>query len=394
LGETDDKHYCLTKIHKEKKDVLKLFLHEVKSMNLQSSAILDNEEIFNDLRQQVLMRAQTCIKHQQIVLHITDAIMLSLWENPDDEADMDSWIKKQVDRQTESYIEDLWQYTFAYALSLLKNPDNAQDIAQSTMMAFLSNHKRIDFVKAWLKRTAFNLAMRTFHEAAAENRLQKKLAINHSPFSDPHESQATKKRINNSDIKRHLTAAEHKEWQRLNRIPNLRDYASKENLNYSQLKKRKHILKKKISSGLHRDQGWEDGPEILNYHTLTNIKRFMQTLVEYATKTGQKRICRYCPKELINPLHETLGDMKQIDDWGIFIDSVGYYNISILDSSEPQKPKLSMIKIRINRANQIQISECYTPQLLGTSLADRVEPLPLDKGKCMLSMADIYKIIT
>lgn len=368
--------------------------HEEKSMNLQSSAIVDNEEIFNDLRQRVMMQTQTRIKHQQIVLHVTDAIMLSLWENPGPGSDLDAWIRKQVDRQTEAYIEDLWHYTFAYAISMVNNPDNAQDIAQSTMMAFLTNHKRINYVKAWLKRTAFNLAMQDYHKAAAETKLQSDLATEQISHGDFPEAQTPNIRISENDIKRHLTATEFKEWQMLNSNPNLRKYAAQENLNYSQLKKRKHILKKKISAGVLRDQGWEDGAEILDYHTLTNIRRFMQTLVDYATRTGQRKICRYCPAKLLDRLCETLENIKQIDDWGIFKDTSGHYQISMLDSSEPNQPNLVMIIIRINRSNQIQICDCYIPQLLGSSPADRVEPLPMQKGKCMFTMADIIRIIS
>lgn len=124
-------------------------------MNLQSSAIVDNEEIFNDLRQRVMMQTQTRIKHQQIVLHVTDAIMLSLWENPGPGSDLDAWIRKQVDRQTEAYIEDLWHYTFAYAISMVNNPDNAQDIAQSTMMAFFDQSQKDKLCEGLAKTNRF-----------------------------------------------------------------------------------------------------------------------------------------------------------------------------------------------------------------------------------------------
>jgi len=176
-------------------------------MKLGKNALLDNEEHFNDLRQKVLKRAKSCIKHQQIILHITDAIMLSFSNNPGDITDLDAWINKQIDRQIEVHLNTLWHHSYIYAMKLVQDTDKAQDIAQSTMMAFLSTHKRIDFVHAWFQKTVFNQSMRDFHVAAAETRLLHKLEVNQSSFGEPPESQTTKKHISISEIKRHLTAA-------------------------------------------------------------------------------------------------------------------------------------------------------------------------------------------
>ncbi len=364
-------------------------------MNIKIKYLPEDEGRFNEIREQIAARAANYLRHGNIVQDVTDAVVLSLLHRADSDSELDSWITRQVERETEAHVENLWHFTFGYALSLTDDPDKAQDITQSVMVAFLNSKKQIIFIKGWLRRTAFNLVMKGYqaasHETAIRHELDTKLRIeNQSPDEDLDD---LREAITLKDIKRILTPSEFTEWNSMQGFKSLKEYAEQNEMNYSGARKRKHILAKKLKSCFLREQGWIDTPEILDYQTLKNIKRFMTTLVEYSAGTGLNEFRRYCPVKLRTELRNTLAGFVNIDDWGVHMELPNQYQISIVDASIPFEPKIALICIRINRSNQIRIVDCYVPVLIGSAPESVVEPLPMEKGSCLLTIEDVIKLI-
>lgn len=358
--------------------------------------ILDNEDNFNLIREKILIKASKYLKHGSIAQEITDSVLLAFLEISDLGTNLEPWISRQVERETESYVENLWHFTFGYAISLVKDPDKAQDLTQSVMLAFLSSKKNILCVKGWLRRTAFNLAMKDIKGSSRDHGISAEIeaGIRFEPQSTEEDCDDLREELTRADIKRILSAAEFAEWNNLSNSPSLKDYAEKNGINYPQARKRKHILSKKIKSTFLQEQGWVGTPEILDYQTLNNIKRFMSTLLQYSAPKGIKDINRYCPAKLRPLLIETLAGFQKIDDWGILKEAPSQYRICMVDASEPSEPKIALINFRINRSNQIRIGDCQAPELLGTAPESMAEPVPIDRGRCLLSIEDVLRLVT
>ncbi|MCB5253380.1 MAG: sigma-70 family RNA polymerase sigma factor [Candidatus Cloacimonadaceae bacterium] len=364
-------------------------------MSFDLNYVLDSESVFNSVRQRVSAQAANYIRHGNIEKEITVSVLLSLLERSDSDTELDSWIMGQVQRETEAYVKNLWHFTFGYAISLVEDPDKAEDITQSVMVAFLNSRKRILYIRGWLRRTTYNLVMQNYKSGSRETELKRELdtSLRLETRSRNTDLDELREDITKEDIKRILSASEHAEWNNMHSFKTLKEYAEQHKITYSQARKRKHILLKKIKSTFLREQGWAGTPEILDYQTLKNIKRFMTTLVEYSALAGSKEIRHYCPPKLKENLLHCLDGFKNVDDWGIYMESPNQYQISIADTSIPFEPKIAVIGIRINRSNQIRIFDCYIPELIGIVPAEKIEPLPMEKGRCLLAIEDIKRLI-
>jgi len=364
-------------------------------MNIRIKNLPEDEGTFNAIREQIAARAANYLRHGNIVKDVTESVVLSLLHREDSDTELDAWIIRQLERETEAHVEKLWHFTFGYALSLTDDPDKAQDITQTVMVAFLNTKKHILFIKGWLRRTTYNLVMKAYHDASHETAIKHELDAqlkieSQSPDEDLDD---LREAMTLKDIKRILSPSEFAEWNGMQGFKSVKEYAEQNALSYGGARKRKHILVKKIKSCFLREQGWIDTPEILDYQTLKNIKRFMNTLVEYSAGTGLNELRRYCPVKLRAELRNYLAGFVNVDDWGVHLDSANQYQINIVDASIQHEPKIALICIRINRSNQIRIVDCYVPALIGSALECVVEPLPMDKGRCLLTIEDVIRLI-
>lgn len=356
---------------------------------------IQDEKLFAQIREKLANRAGKYLRHGSVSQEIINRIVLSLLSEKVDEVQIDAWLNSKVEQETENYVRELWDKTYYYSLSLTGDPDKAADVAQSALTAFLTSKEQIQYVNGWLQRTAHNLAMKSFRNEAKQARIKHDLDIEQEAAAQFFDTDPLnwRKRITNKDVRRILDKDEVREWKAMNKAKTLKDYAMDTGQNYNQVRKRKHILIKKIKSGYLRLQGWMDTPEILDYQTLMNIKRFIATLIDTAKDSSIRDIYRYCPPTLRAQLDASLEGMREVYDWGIFMVSSGVYKVCIVDATRGGIPKLVMITIKINRSNQIRIMHSVVPEYEGSAPEEIVEPLPMEKGRCTFSIADIKRLI-
>ena len=360
------------------------------------SPAIYSPEGYHEIKEKVFKLAHTHLPHGSLSTEITNRIILSALAEQMEDPAPDAWLHSKVEQEIQSLLQELWQYSYGYASTLINDADQAQDVAQTAIMALLGSKQPVTHVKGWLRRTAYNLSMQSLRRDYARQSLADRL-VEEPALTEPglpYTEADSAVQILPGDIKRILSPEEYSEWSRMHSAPTLKAYAQDSGINYAQARKRKHVLSRKLKSTLLREQGWNNCPEILDYQSLLNIKRFMQTLVDHAAGKSSSEIKRYCPASLYGKLKEAMTGYTRVDDWGISMDSDRDYQVFIFDASDLQQPKMLAVSIRLNRSNHIRIKDCKLLQLMGEIPAEKLEPISLTRGSLSLTLEDLRLLMS
>ncbi len=367
-----------------------LFRETKMPVNL-ANAHSQNTHRLNDIRKLVAAQVSKAFVHQDIVRDIANRVLLSYLNENCEVADIDGWVNTKISRFTESYIKELWQYSYQCALQVTRNGDLSQDLAQISIISLLQTKKPVQFVKAWLKGTVHNQAALTKKGNIRDDKLCKELTNNKSclelaqlcPEAD------LDKAILDSDIPKLLSQADYKLYMAFKRYPTLKAYASAKGISYSTARETKHRVITNLKASYLRKQGWMDSPAILSYRSLVNLKRFMDTMLERAISSDFSGLYHYASPELIPSLKECFTGFTTITRWGIHQNPDGSFRLFLMDVSKRGKPITVFLIITLNKANYLRIKDCYLGKLMGIIPAAKLGPLPVEKGRCLLSIEHI-----
>ena len=361
-------------------------------MNRTDFRDLPNQSDFDALSELIFARVKDYVGQDALAKEITSEVQIKLVKEDISEIDREAWIHKQVESIAESYISDLWSYCFHYALKLTEDPDLAQDTTQTVMVALLQSKQEVLHVKGWLKQAVYNQCILATKDEKKKRELGKKLA-SEAPMgvaAQAVDEEQLEKGMSDADLKRLLSKEDYAELREMRKYKTLKDYAQAKGMNSSAARKRKHCILTNLKAGYLNEQGWVNVPEILDYRTMVNIKRFLNTLVEKNRLGDYKQLYHYCTPEIAPKLQATLKGISNILDWGISQISPKHYQVSFVASTNRDNPSLVVVEITINRANYIRITECYGSMLAGMISESKLGQFPSEKGKYLLTREDIY----
>jgi hypothetical protein len=272
-----------------------------------------------------------------------------------------------------------------------KNGDLSQDLAQISIISLLQSKKPIRFVKAWLKGTIYNQVALAQKGKYRDDRLYKDLSYtNPCPDGDAFCPEADlDKSITKSDIPKLLSPADYKIYAAMKRFSTIKAYATAKGISYSTARETKHRIITNLKANYLRQQGWMDSPAILSYRSLVNLKRFMDTMLEHAATGDFSSLFHYAPKEVIPQLKECFMGFAAITRWGIHLNQDGSFRLFLMDVTEHDKPITVFLIITMNKANYIRIKDCYLGKLMGIIPVAKLGPLPVEKGRCLLTIEQI-----
>jgi len=99
-----------------------------------ANAQSQNVHKLKDLRKLVSTQVSKSFVHQDIVRDIANNVLLSYINENSDIADIDVWVSAKINRFTESYIKELWQFSYQCALQVTRNGNLSQDLAQISIL--------------------------------------------------------------------------------------------------------------------------------------------------------------------------------------------------------------------------------------------------------------------
>jgi len=356
-----------------------------------ANAQSQNVHKLKDLRKLVSTQVSKSFVHQDIVRDIANNVLLSYINENSDIADIDVWVSAKINRFTESYIKELWQFSYQCALQVTRNGDLSQDLAQISIISLLQAKKPIQFVKAWLKGTIQNQAALTQKGVIRNDKLCKELVHNKiSPSIAQSCPEADlDKAISESDVSKLLSQADYKIYWALKRYPTIKAYAAAKGISYSTARETKNRVITNLKANYLRKQGWMDSPAILSYRNLVNLKRFMDTILERAITSDFSGLFHYASQPMIPSLRECFSGFTTITRWGIHQNQDGSFRLWLMDVSRHEKPITVFLIITLNKANYLRIKDCYLGKLMGIVPAAKLGPLPVEKGRCLLTIDQI-----
>lgn len=350
---------------------------------------------FTRIQNVVQTQASALFKHGTVAQEMTNNIMLGLVTEHVDDNELQDWAQGKVEALTEFYVADLWQYAYRYALILTEDEDAAQDVTQNAMTALLKSKAPISFVKGWLKSTVFKQSMQYLKQSYRERDFSRILEqqpgdLDPTPAFDETEIE---NEISTEEMKKYLKRSDYTELMNMMSRSSLKEYAQKTGQSYATVRKAKHRLLRDLKANYLKAQGWLDTPAILSYRIHSNIRRFMQALVDHVQAADVSSIYRYCPKELAPDVEATFSIVKEISDWGITQLGTNAYEVSIIDAVSNENPVLAVIEIKITRGNYIHITKCVPTELMAVLDEGEYGPIPLEKGAFLWEIEDIKRMM-
>ncbi|PKN71926.1 MAG: hypothetical protein CVU50_09430 [Candidatus Cloacimonetes bacterium HGW-Cloacimonetes-3] len=346
---------------------------------------------YRNVQKMVSAGVSTRIPHTSLAKDITNSVLLSFIKEDAEVANLQSWVSTKIAQCTETHISELWQYCYSYALMLLKNEDSAQEISQTVMISLIQSRQPVEYVKAWLKGAVNNQAMLFLKMQKRDSTLYSALANEMKAVREPVPANDSEleKQLGDKAIRKYLSKEEYQIFSDMKKFPSVKAYAEAKGINYSLARKSKQQILTNLKACCLKKQGWADTPDILDYRQMVNIKRFFDKLLEHAIIGDFSMMFHYADKAIIPSLAKCFSGFKEVSDWGIHMNPDGSFEVYIIDITNEDNPTTINMAITLNKANYIKIINCRNLELMAIIPEDVLGPLPLEKGRCTLSLDQI-----
>lgn len=343
------------------------------------------------VRELVFSSVQKQLDAGSLSVDIANAILLQYIQEEQDISDLTAWISTRTRMTIETHIGDLWQFAYRYAVVLTKDPDLAEEIAQSSITALVHNYRKVDSCRGWLRGTVYNQAMAMIKAGGKDRRLQKDLwdkekQDQHLVIADDTDPES---KLSLSEVRKILKKDEYALFKAIISARNLKEFAQQRGISHSKARELKRRIFINLKSGYLKRQGWTDTPVVLDYRSLVNIKRFLAALQNHVRQGSFARMFHYAGKRMLPKLEECFKDFRDISDWGIHLNPDNTMNLYVVSISHDQPPIPVQLRIKLNKANYIRIINCRVLELMGVVSEEKIGPLPTEKGRCTLTVEEI-----
>jgi DNA-directed RNA polymerase specialized sigma24 family protein len=348
---------------------------------------------FEALQLEVLAATTELYKNTGIAHDITNMVLLELGVESPEEDNRSTLISKSIAKASETYFSELWMYCYRYALKLLRREELAQDVAQEAIASLFKTDKQVEYIRGWLKRTVFNQAQSKISELKRESSLEMADFADLAAEEEPTDEDTLHAELDPMEIRKYLSVEDYKAYCKIEAYSNLKAYAKAEKVSYQTAREHKHRVRHNLKHNYLKKQGWLGTPQILSFRQMTNVKRFIRTLIEHAEQNSLHKLNKYCPKGILQEVEDVLHNLKQASDWGITMLTNMKFEIYIFDFSDQLRPAMFTILIKINQGNAIRILTCRQLNMLGSLDQEIIDVVPVECGKCSLSMSEIMLMI-
>lgn len=336
------------------------------------------------------------LPHEELQAEISNKVLLSLIHEEAEIPNIDTWIRKKTDIFLESCIKNLWQWAYRQARQLYLDQEEAEDLAQSVLITLLNSKKPIQYTRAWIKNTVFKQASTLLRNKSKQNDLSENLRTEvqiNQQLLEPSEDELAKQ-LTPRALKKLLSKDDYQTIMALRNYESLKDFAAAQKISYSSARELKHRVVTNLKAKYYLNQGWIGTSAILDYRNLINLKRFVNTLMDHARIKDFTNMFRYASLEIAQQLEEVFSGVNAITKWEISLPRSGILELCLLDLSDSSKPLGVIITVTLNKANHIKIQKCYKVGQIFIIPSQKVGPLPVDKGRCLLTLEQIKTYLT
>jgi len=337
----------------------------------------------NSLQKEVMDRAQKDFSQAVLTEDLVNRLSLKYLSKGNPKTELSDWVAHHYPKEVENCFTELYKYCLHYALKLISEPEQAEDIAQDCLKELLSTQNPISNLKAWLCRVTHNKAIAAVKKQTHHRKLITKVQNNLPKLPPNPDEDDLSSKLSEACVKKLLSKQDYKTFCELKKAGNLINYTAQLGISYQTAKEHKHRIKVNLRSAYLKQQGWRDSQAILSFQQLRSIKRFIDRLVENSGKT-----CHYK-----NPdLQETLKDCTGLMTWEIKMMEENFFHL-ILMFETTGLPAVLTMDIKMNRAHRISIVYCKRGTLVAVMPEGSVKPLTVEKGKGILNYSELLKLV-
>lgn len=159
----------------------------------------------------------------------------------------------------EKEFEQLRQLSYALAMNMMKNHDDAEDVAQNTLFQFISAND-VQNAEAWTKKVTHHLVVEKFRDQKKTMNISHKLNVNESE-----DEEATRKKrelldfnhLSQEKIKKYLTVSERKLYKEFfNCDFSIKKYSEKYKVSYNIAQKRIDMIRRNLKAAYLKEKGF------------------------------------------------------------------------------------------------------------------------------------------
>lgn len=293
-------------------------------------------------------------------------------------------------REVESYFAELYAHCQRYAVRLVEDPEAAADICQDCLKELLSTRNKIVNVKAWICQVAHNKAVGKIRQERRDRTLLSELkSLPEIPAPDGLDQPA---KMDKKQLRKLLSRADYSLWLRLCAHKTLKDYARAEGISYQTAKNRKRRVRMNLRSAWLRGQGWLDSSRVLNYDEFNAIRRFIsRVLATYGTSSAKASLNQR--GRIKNPsLEEAFKGVHKIHEWTVSLLDEGGFSL-LLVGIRDGLPVPVKLKIKLDRAHRVRISDCQVYKLLASAPTGGARVLTEVGGRLKLRYEELLRLV-
>lgn len=159
----------------------------------------------------------------------------------------------------EQEMEQLRKLSYALAMNMMKNHDDAEDVAQNALIQFISADD-IQNAEAWTKKVTHNLVMEKFRDQ------KKNFNINQNAVISINDDEETTRKnrelldinhITQEQIKKYLTPPERKIYKEFLALGfGIKKYAEKYKVTYNVAQKRLEMIRRNLKAAYLKEKGF------------------------------------------------------------------------------------------------------------------------------------------
>jgi len=363
---------------------------------MRAEASIQNRQYsqYSMIQDQVINRVSGLIPHQELQTEITNRVLLNLLQSEISVNNVDAWIERKTYQYLELCMQELWQSAYKHARQMNMEKEEAEDLAQNTIIALLQIKEPIQYPRAWIRATVSNQASSLIRGKQRNSKLQNHLKVEQTtPLPTTKYDDDLDTKLSPELLKKYLSKEDYTELLSMHSYPSLKAYAAAKGISYSGARTLKCKIVTNLKAKYYIKQGWSATRTILDFQKLANINRFVEVITRHAVKDDFSSVYHYASPELIPDLKDSLHGFTEVSKWEITLSSKYDYDLCLLDAANPKKPLAAFISIALNKANYIRIKQCRRASAVYHIPVDKLGPLPVDKGRCLLSLNQILNYL-
>jgi DNA-directed RNA polymerase specialized sigma24 family protein len=297
---------------------------------------------------------------------------------------------------TEQEYNELYKFSLNQAHKFIGYTDNAYDIAQNAILAFLSSKTPIEKPKPWLS-TVVKREIKALHDKEKkDNNLIKKTAIESKIRAQVKEEESYDfSHISIQKIMQYLGKKDFQLYQNFRKYEfSAKKISEKEKLPLETIKSHLRRIKRNIISGYLVEDGWNYGNRILNYNQYIRITRGISGIIESVKNKKISSLRNYFRRVDNELLEKIFHGVESCYEWSIRFENDAYKLLLVCTPLEPM-PKFINLIIKFNQANFLYLIDATlkTPVIVTHGSLDKVS-IYKEKGKINLMTDEVVKIIS